>query len=123
MLNTDQTVVDLGKNGKASMLEVISAPNDPNTIDEIVYTDKNHVDTYNVKAGMTGHDVRKLRREMKHMVRQGKVFMYQDNSNVMYQMTATDAKTKDSYTDDEVDNMSVDSIVWKNNTQPAKKKK
>lgn len=123
VLNTDQTVVELGKNGKGSMLQVISVPNDPNTIDEIVYTDKNHTDIYNVKAGMTGHETRKLRREMKHMVRKGKVFMYEDDSNIMYQMTATDAVTKDSYTDDEVDNMTVDSIIWKNNKQSAKKKK
>lgn len=122
VLNTDQTVVELGKRGQASSIEVISSKKDPNVIDKIVYTDKNHVDVYNVKAGMTAHDVRKLRREMKHMVKDGKVFMYEDDSNIMYQMTATDQTTKTSYTDDEVDNMTVDAIVWQNNGAPKAKK-
>jgi hypothetical protein len=122
-LNDDQTVVALGKRGQASSLEVISSKNDPNKIDKIIYTDKNHVDVYNVKAGMSAHEVRKLRREMKHMVKDGKVFMYEDDSNIMYQMTVTDQTTKTSYTEAEVDEMSVDAIVWQNNSVPTTKSK
>jgi len=123
VLNQDQKVIELGKRGQTSSMEVISDPTDPNTISEIVFKDKKHVDVYNVQAGMKAKDVRKLRRQMKHMVRKGKVFMYSDDSNIMYQMTATDAATKDSYTDAEVDDMTVDAIVWKNKKQAKKEMK
>jgi hypothetical protein len=120
VLNSDQTVLELGKKGQASMMEVVSDPTDPNTIDQIVFTDKKHTDVYNVQAGMSARDVRKLRKDMKHMVKKGKVYMYSDDSNIMYQMTATDALTKDSYTEAEVDDMQVDAIVWKNKKDAKK---
>jgi hypothetical protein len=39
----------------------------------------------------------------------------------MYQMTATDAATKDSYTEAEVDDMTVDAIVGKNKNTGQKR--
>ncbi len=87
VLNQDQTVVAIGKkNSKNSSMEVISDPNNPNVVSQIRYTAKGHTDVYNVEAGMSNKDVRRLRRDMRYMKRNGKTYMYSDDSNVMYEM-------------------------------------
>ena len=61
---------------------------------------------------MSGKDVKKLRREMKHMLKHGKVFLYDDQSNVMYLMDAKDY-AGDEVAVAEVENMEVSAIIWK----------
>jgi len=115
-----QTVVSYNKKGKAqASFQVISSGPD-NEIEQIIFTDKKHKDVYDVKAGMSGKDVKKLRREMKHMVKKGKVFLYDDQSNVMYLMDAKDM-AGDEVTAADVENMDVQAIIWKDKKHHKKK--
>ncbi len=49
------------------------------------------------------------------MVKNGKVFLYDDSSNIMYLMNAQD-NVGDDINTGEIDNMDVQAIVWKEKT-------
>ena len=98
---------------------MISTPGD-NEIEQIIFTDKKHKDVYDVQAGLTGKQVKRLRKEMKHMVKKGKVFMYSDESNIMYLMTTTNM-LGDEVTTADVENMEVQAVIWKDKKHHKKK--
>lgn len=111
-LSETQTLTSYNKKGvEKAELQVISSGPD-SEIEQIFFTDKNHKDVYDVNVGMTGKDVKKLRREMKHMLKHGKVFLQVDESNVMYLMDAKDSQG-DEISVAEVDEMEVSAIIWK----------
>ena len=70
---------------------------------------------------MTGKEVKKLRKEMKHMVKKGQVFLYDDQSNIMYLMDAQNM-VGDEITAADVETMEVQSIVWKDKKHHKKNK-
>ena len=110
-LDETQTVVAYNKKGKEqSEFQIISDGN--GEVQQIVFTNKKHKDVYDVQAGLTGKQVKHLRKEMKHMIKKGKVFLYSDVSNVMYLMDAQNM-AGDEITTADVETMEVDAIIWK----------
>ena len=111
-LDETQTVVSYGKKGdEQATLQVISSPQD-DEVQQIVFTDKKHKDVYDVQAGMSGKQVKQLRKEMKHMVKKGQVFVYTEDSNILYLMDAQNLMG-DEITEGDIENMSVSAIIWK----------
>lgn len=119
-LGDSHTIVSYNSNGKVKdTLHVVT--NAAGEIDHIVFTHKHHKDEYDVENGMTGKEVKELRKDVKHMVKNGKVFLYEDNSNIMYVLEAKNAqgdevviKEKDQMAyEGNVDEMVVKAIVWK----------
>ena len=93
-LNETQTLTSFSKKGKKeSEVQVIS--NGDGEIDQIVFTHKKHKDIYNVQVGMSGKEVKKLRRKLKHMMKKGQMFLYDDDSNIMYLMATKTEKVED----------------------------
>ncbi len=118
-LEETQTVVAYNKKGVAKeAFQVVSASN--GDVEHIIFTNKKHIDIYNVQAGMTGKEVKKLRKELKHMVKNGQVFLYDDQSNIMYLMGGKDKKAGD-VADAEIDDMEVTAIIWKDKKHHTKK--
>jgi len=78
----------------------------------VSYTHKDHVDEYDVSPGMSAKDVKKVRKDMKHMMHRGEYFLYSDVSNIMYVLDVKD-NMGDEYTEMELDQFEVDAIVWK----------
>lgn len=78
----------------------------------VSYTHKDHVDEYEVSPGMSAKDVKKIRKDMKHMMHRGEYFLYSDVSNIMYVLDVKD-NMGDEYTEMELDQFEVDAIVWK----------
>lgn len=111
-LDETQTVVAYNKKGEANAAFQVVTSGPDNEIDQIVFTDKKHTDVYDVSAGMTGKEVKQVRREMKHMVKNGQVFLYNDESNIMYLMDASD-KAGDEITAEDVESMEVQAVIWK----------
>ncbi|MEK6479178.1 hypothetical protein WJR50_16650 [Catalinimonas sp. 4WD22] len=111
-LSETQTVTSYSKKGKAKgdTLQVISSGD--GEIEQIIFTHKKHKDTYDVRAGMSGKEVKKLRKELKHMVKHGQVFLYDEASNIMYLMDVQDAMGNE-VTYAEIDTMEVQAIIWK----------
>lgn len=121
-LEETQTVVSYNKKGnELASFQVISNP-DNNEIEQIIFTDKKHKDVYDVQAGMSGKEVKRLRKELKHMKKKGQVFYYDDTSNIMYLMTATD-RAGDEYTEGDIETMEVQAIIWKDKRHHKKHKK
>jgi hypothetical protein len=56
-----------------------------------------------VQAGMSGKEVKKLRKELKHMVKNGQIFLYDDQSNIMYLLDAKDQGNE--VTEEQIDTM------------------
>ena len=111
-LNTTKTVTSYGKNGK-EVMKVVSNPTNPDVIDYIVFTDKdNNTDVYGVNVGLTGKEARHLRKDLKHFERNGKVFLYNEESSILYE---TDCRTSDGkvITDNDIDNARITSVIWK----------
>jgi len=109
-LSETQTVVGFNKRGKyKDSLQVISQGD--GTIDQIIFTHKKHKDVYDVQAGMSAKEVKKLRRELKHMVKKGKVFLYSDTSNIMYLLDAQNAEG-DEIMEADIATMTVEAIIW-----------
>ncbi len=107
-----QTVVSYNKKGEAeAAFQVIHDP-ETHEIRQIVFMDKNHRDIYDVQAGMSGEEVKKLRKELKHMEHHGKIFLYDENSNLMYLMDAKDFEGDEIKVED-VESMEVEAIIWK----------
>ena len=120
-LDETKTVVAYTKKGKGeAALQVVSSPN--GTVDQIVFYNKKHKDVYNVEVGMTGKEVKKLRKDIKHMVKNGKVFLYNDDSNIMYLMKAEN-NAGDEIDAADIENMQVQAILWKPTKHDLKKEK
>ncbi|MCM5663432.1 hypothetical protein [Galbibacter mesophilus] len=110
-IDETQTLTSYTKKGKVKdSLQVIS--DGEGNIEQIIFTHKHHKDIYDVQAGMSAKEVKKLRKELKHMIKHGKVFLYDDTSNIMYLMDAKDADGNE-ITEGEIDSMSVQAIIWK----------
>ena len=75
---------------------------------------------YDVKAGMSGKEVKRLRREIKHMIKKGQVFLYDDQSNIMYLMDAKNM-AGDEITAVDVESMDVQAVIWKDKKHHKKK--
>ena len=56
--------------------------------------------------------VKQLRKELKHMEHHGKIFLYDENSNLMYLMDAKDFEGDEIKVED-VESMEVEAIIWK----------
>lgn len=120
-LDETQTLVSYGKKGDAqATLQVVTDPD--GNIESIAFTDKKHNDVYDVNTGMTAKEVKKLRKEMKHMVKKGQVFLYNDESNVMYLMSTQNNLTGEEITDEDIETMEISSIVWKDKNHKDRKK-
>ncbi|MFK5857147.1 MAG: hypothetical protein QM503_13540 [Bacteroidota bacterium] len=118
-LEEKQTVVSYNKKGKEqSAIQVIS--DGDGEVEQIIFMHKKHKDIYDVQAGLSGKQVKRLRREMKHMIKKGKVFLYSDQSNIMYLMDAQDM-AGDEITAADVESMKVQAIIWKDKKHHKKK--
>jgi hypothetical protein len=118
-LDEEQTLVSYSKKGKAEdTLQVISSGD--GEIQQIVFSKKHHKDVYDVENGMSAKEVKKLRKEMKHMVKHGKVFLYNDDSNVLYLLDAVDTEGNEVL-EAEVDTMNVQAIIWQDKKHHSKK--
>ena len=119
-LDETQTVTSYSKKGKEKDAFQVVTSSD-GSVDQIVFADKRHKDVYNVQVGMTGKEVKKIRKDMKHVVKKGKVFLYNDDSNIMYLMKAEDEMGNEIDTS-RIDNMQVQAIVWKDKRHRNEKK-
>lgn len=124
LIEETETVVAYNKNGKnKGEIQVVSSAN--GDIEQIVFTKGKHKDVYDVETGLSGKEVRKLRREMKHMVKKGQVFMYSESSNVMYLMddsiVSGDEVLAEEITIEDVEQMNVEAIIWKDKKHHKKK--
>ncbi len=120
-LEETQTVVSYAKKDKNDAAIQVVTNLQTGEIEQITFVDKKHQDIYDVQAGMSGKEVRKLRREMKHMIKKGQVFLYDDQSNIMYLMDAQNM-VGDEITVADVENMEVQSIIWKDKKHHKKNK-
>jgi hypothetical protein len=121
-LEETQTVTSYGKKGQPEAEFQVVTNSSTGEVEHIVFTDKKHRDVYDVQAGMTGKEVKKLRKELKHMEKNGQHFLYDDQSNVMYLMTATD-EMGDEVTDADIETMEVQAVVWKDKKHHQKRNK
>ena len=118
-LDETQSVVAYTKKGKAkAAMQVVSSAD--GFVDEIVFYDKKHKDSYNVEVGMSEKEVKKLRKDMKRMEKKGKVYLYNDNSNIMYLLKAEDQEGN-AIGAAKPGNMQVSAIVWKPSKRELKK--
>jgi hypothetical protein len=120
-LDETQTVVAYNKKNEAISSVQVYSSLETGEIEQVVFTDKKHTDVYNVQAGLSGKEVKKLRKEMKHMVKKGQVFLYDDQSNVMYLMHAENGLGEE-VTAADVETMEVQSIIWKDKKHHKKHK-
>lgn len=111
-LDETQTVTSFNKKGKSTGAVQVVSNSETGEIDHIIFQDKNHKDYYDVQTGMSGKDVRKLRKELKHMAHKGQVFFYSDDSNILY---LTDIKLADGeeIVEADLDESLVSAVVWK----------
>ena len=120
-----QTVFSMNKHGKnKGTIQVISVPGS-DEVEQIIFVKGKHKDIYNVSAGMSGKEVRKLRKEMKHMVKHGQVFLYSESSNIMYLMddkiSEDGVPVEEDITIEEVEEMDVQAIIWKDKKHHKRK--
>lgn len=120
-LEETQTVIAYNKKGEENSAIQVVSNSQTGEIEQIIFEDKKHQDIYDVEAGMTGKEVKKLRRELKHMVKKGQVFLYDDQSNIMYLMDAQNM-VGDEITAADIESMEVSAIVWKDKKHHKKKK-
>lgn len=110
-LDEKQTAIAYNKKGKdEGELQVVSDAD--GNVEQVIFTHKKHHDVYNVTTGMSGKEVKKLRKDLKHMVKKGKVFLYNDDSNVMYMMDAKDTQGNE-VSAAAIDDMNVQALIWK----------
>ena len=119
-LEETQTLVSYAKKDKNDAAIQVVSNLQTGEIEQITFVDKKHRDVYDVQAGLTGKEVKKLRKEMKHMVKKGQVFLYDDQSNIMYLMDAQNMVGDEIITAD-VETMEVQSIIWKDKKHHKKK--
>ena len=120
-LEETQTLVSYAKKDKNDAAIQVVTNLQTGEVEQITFVDKKHRDVYDVQAGLTGKEVKKLRKEMKHMVKKGQVFLYDDQSNIMYLMDAQNM-VGDEITAADVETMEVQSIVWKDKKHHKKNK-
>ncbi|WP_111668915.1 hypothetical protein [Algoriphagus litoralis] len=111
-LDETQTVQSFGKKGQATGAVQVVTNSTTGEIDHIIFEDKHHKDYYDVQAGMSVKEVKKLRKEMKHMVHKGQVFFYSDDSNIMYLLDVKYSDGTEIVTSD-IDESLVTAVVWK----------
>ena len=119
-LEETQSMVSYAKKGKNDAALQVVTNLQTGEVEQITFLDKNHKDVYDVQAGLTGKEVRKLRREVKHMVKKGQVFLYDDQSNIMYLMD-TQNMVGDEVTLADIESMEVAAIIWKDKKKHHKK--
>jgi hypothetical protein len=118
-LEEKQTIIAYNKKGvEKESFQVIST--EDGEVDQIIFTNKKHIDVYNVQAGMTGKEVKTLRKELKHMEKKGQVFLYDDTSNIMYLMDSKN-KAGQEITESDIEPMEVQAIIWKDKKHHQKK--
>ncbi len=120
-LDETQTIVSFNKKGKAEDAFQVVTNSETNEIEQIIFTDKKHTDEYDVSVGISAKEAKKLRRELKHMVHKGKVFLYDDTSNIMYLMDAENMAGEE-ISAEEIDEMEVSAIIWKDKKHHKKMK-
>jgi hypothetical protein len=121
-LEETQTLVSYAKKDKNDAVIQVISNLQTGEIEQIIFVDAKHQDVYDVQAGLTGKEVKRLRKEVKHMVKKGQVFLYDDQSNIMYLMDAQNM-AGDEVTVAEVETMEVKAIVWKDKKHHKKNKK
>jgi hypothetical protein len=124
-LDETQTVQSFGKKGQATGAVQVVTNSSTGEIDHIIFEDKHHKDYYDVQAGMSVKDVKKLRKEMKHMVHKGQVFFYSDDSNIMY-LLDTQYSDGTEVVEEDIQESLVTAVVWKDKNHkdhPKKSKK
>ena len=68
-LEETQTLVSYAKKDKNDAAIQVVTNLQTGEVEQITFVDKKHRDVYDVQAGLTGKEVKKLRKEMKHMVK------------------------------------------------------
>ena len=121
-LDEKQTVVSYGKKNQWTGSVQVVSDLETGEVDHIIFTDKNHEDYYNVKNGMTAKEAKKLRKELKHMQHKGQVFLYEDDSNIMYLVDAKYSNGEE-IVDAEIDETVITAIVWKDKNHKKHPKK
>lgn len=111
-LDETQTLLSFNKKGDSKAAFQVVSDQSTGEIEQIIFVDKRHYDEYDVAVGMTGKEVKKVRRELKHMVHRGQVFLYDEDSNIMYLMDAENM-VGDEITEEDVEEMEVSAIIWK----------
>ncbi|MDX8339045.1 hypothetical protein SLH46_07610 [Draconibacterium sp. IB214405] len=111
-LEETQTVVGFNKKGEEKNAFQVISDQETGEIEQVIFTDKKHHDEYDVSVGMTVKEVKKLRRELKHMVHKDKAFLYDENSNVMYLLDSQNLEG-DEITEADIENMEVSALIWK----------
>lgn len=118
VLSSTQTVTAFERRGEEHLV-MVSQPGNPDAIDYIEFADrKDHVDIYGVSAGMTAREARHLRRDMRHFERKGKIFLYSEDSNIMYRLDGVTSEGQ-NITEEEIDNMMVSAVIWKDKNDRA----
>lgn len=111
-INKVLTITSYEKKG-TEVLQVVSSPTDPDEIDYIIFTDKNNnTDIYGVSSGLTAKEAKSIRKDLKHFEKKGKVFLYTEDSNILYELDGVTSQGK-AVTEDDIDNMHISSIIWK----------
>ncbi|WP_194775787.1 hypothetical protein [Pararhodonellum marinum] len=111
-LEETQTVVAFNKKGQANAVIQVVSDMSTGDIDYITFADKHHLDEYDVQAGMTVKEMKRLRKDLKHMKHRGKAFYYHDDSNIMYLVGASFSDGSELVEAD-LDEMEISAIVWK----------
>ena len=118
VLSNTQMVTAFERKGEEHLV-MVSQPGNPDAIDYIEFADrKGHVDVYGVSAGMTAKEARHLRRDMRHFERRGKIFLYNEDSNIMYRLDGVTSEGQ-AVTEEEIDNMTVSAVIWKDKNDRA----
>ncbi|MBC7451999.1 MAG: hypothetical protein H7259_10970 [Cytophagales bacterium] len=121
VLSDDYIITAFNKKGDAKESVIVyTDPSNPDNIEQIIVTHKNAVDVYNVSVGLTAKEARHLRKDLKYVQKKGKVFLVDEQSNILYELKVTDSATGETYTEDELEQMEVQSIIWKDNKETAK---
>lgn len=119
-LDETQTVIAYNKKGEAiSGIQVVTTPD--GEVEQVIFQDKKHKDVYDISTGMSGKEAKKLRKELKHMEHKGKVFLYDESSNIMY-LTDIQNMAGDEITEVDIENSEVTAIIWKDKKHHKKMK-
>ncbi len=121
-LDDTESVVSFNQKGKEKGALQVSHDPVSGEVTQVVFSDKKHTDVYDVSHGLSGKEVKKLRKQIKHMVKKGQVFLYEEDSNIMYLMNVQDVQG-DEITAVDVENMSVQAIVWKDKKHHSRAQK
>lgn len=108
----DQTLMAFDKDANFEGQVHVVSSNETGEVTSIVFTGKHHVDEYNVSAGLTGKEARQLRKDLKHMTKNGRIFLYEEGSNITYLMDSKDLVTGEEITQDDINNMVIEGVIW-----------